>query len=440
MANEAREGVYLAHPKGLHRGLHLRGVHWVQYISPGRWGKMLWFLIFLYLALFPFGQFTRLPFPFLPNEVRVYLTDVLVGMIGVVWLFSFERGPLSKLKSFPAVVPFLVAALFSLLLAIPHLEVSEILISSLYFIRLASYFLFAGVVWSLVKTKKEQSLILGSLAIIGIAVAVFGWVQYLFYPDLKFLLAVGWDEHVNRIVGTFFDPSFTSIILVFTLILLFGRALRSSHLRGVHWVQHVSPGRWALLLVIFLALLFTYSRSGYLAFLAGAAAYSVITKNYKVVALGVLLLFSGIFLLPKQTSEGTKLERTASVLLRVENWKEGLALFKEHPLFGVGFNTLRYTRPGLVEEKYGPSHAAAGIDNSFLFVLATMGVVGFAAFVNLVVAIVKRGMESKGSRAVLIPTLVAAFVHSLFVNSLFYPWVLGWLALLFAGTLRAVKN
>lgn len=430
----------MAPPKQERLSVHLGGVHWMQIVSPPRWGKVLWLLLFLYLVLFPFGQFIRLPLPFLPPEVRVYATDILVGLIGVIWLFSLAGGRLARLRLRKEFFVFPTASLFSLLLAVGGLEPKEILVSSLYLIRLVSYFLFVGAVWDLVRTKEEQSLILNSLVCVGCAISVFGLVQYVIYPDLRVLLTFGWDEHLNRIVGTFLDPNFTSIILVFTLILLSSRVL---HLRGVHWVQRVSPRRWAwaLILVIFSALLLTYSRSGYLAFVAGMGALSYLARSPKIFLLSSAAILMGIFLLPKQTSEGTKLERTTSAILRIENLKEGVGIFREHPVFGVGFNTLRYTRPSLAEEKYGPSHAAAGIDNSFLFVLVTTGIVGFAAFINLAAVIVKESLSflNRG-RVIIIPTFAALFVHAMFVNSLFYPWALGWLALLLAGTLRAVKD
>ncbi|MBI3289959.1 O-antigen ligase family protein [Candidatus Microgenomates bacterium] len=424
----------MAYPKQKSLGLHLRGVGIKQ---------LLWFPLFTYLVAFPFGQFTRLPLNFLPGEVSLYLTDLLVGVIGVVGVVWGKNKPTPLDKSF---LLFITAALFSLMLASAALTPVQVAISSLYLIRLLFYGLFFSTIHSLIKNGSEKKLVLNSLLVVGIAVSAIGFVQYFLYPDLRALLMLGWDEHINRIVGTFLDPNFTSIILVFTLILM------GSHLRGEIGRSMSTPRRWVmggcLGLLVFTALLLTYSRSGYLAFAASAAAYSIILpsslragKNLRIMILAAVLLAVGIFILPKQTSEGTKLERITSITLRVENLKGGLNLFQQSPVFGVGFNTLRYFRHerGRLAE-YGPSHSASGLDNSFLFVLVTTGVVGFITFLKLLREIIRESMGSKGGRVIIIPTIVAVLVHSMFVNSLFYPWVLGWLAVLLAVTLRTGKD
>ena len=386
---------------------------------------LLWFLLFLYLVVFSFGQFNRLPLTFLPAEVKIYFTDILVGIIGIIGTCFWKAK-----KEFPFARPlfvFMVAAFFSLIVASVSLTASDTIASSLYLLRLVSYGLFFFTVWNLIKTNRENELILNSLIVIGVAIAVFGWIQYFLFPDLRALLTIGWDEHMNRVVGTFLDPNFTSIILVFTLILILG----VEPLNG--------PIKWAVFSVVLIALLLTYSRSGYLAFVAAIIVYSIILKNIRIGILGAVLLIGGIFLLPKQTSEGTKLERTASLNLRMENLREGWELFQVHPVFGVGFNTLRYTREPQAE-KYGPSHAASGFDNSFLFVLVTTGIVGFVAFINLLWQIIREVWSVEKMRAILIPSFAALAVHCLFVNSLFYPWVLGWLVLLLAAGLRPSEN
>ncbi len=426
----------MASSKSKNLGLHPWGVN----------SKLLWFLLFGYLVVYPFGQFTRIPLYFLPGEVSLYLTDLIVGVIGIVGGIWGKNKITPLNKTFCI---FLIAALFSLTLASTRLSLNQTLISGLYLIRLLFYGLFFSTVYNLIQNDKEKKLVLDSLVLVGCATAIGGLIQYFLYTDLRSLLFFGWDEHVNRVAGTFLDPNFTSIILVFTTLLIFGLSHQmtgashqltgASHLGGVRWLQQVSPARWILVSVIFFTLLLTYSRSGYLAFVAGLAVYSIILKNIRIWVLGIALLMVGIFVLPKETSEGTKLARTTSINLRIENWQESLELFLAHPVFGVGFNSLRYVRePGV--EKYGPSHAASGVDNSFLFVLATTGVVGFIAFLQVLKEIIIASWTNKNARIVTIPTLVALFIHSLFVNSLFYPWVLGWLALLLAAVLRPSKD
>lgn len=387
--------------------------------------KFIWILIFLYLVTFPFGQLTRLPLEFTNfPEIRVYLTDILVGVIGMIgatkWLVGKNHSnPLGN-----ELLGFLLIVILSLLLTIPRLESREVLVSSLYLLRLFAYGLFYITICNLIKTQKEHLLIRQSLILIGTMMAIFGWLGYFLFPDTRSLLNLGWDEHYQRIIGTFLDPNFLGIILVLALILVVFNFLKKKNFN------------WILLLgFLFLTLLFTYSRSSYLAFLAGLGTISLIFRQTRLLVIPAVLLLTGIFLLPRPDGEGVKLERTASSIARLENWQESLQFVKESPLFGVGFNTLRFVREsqGLLNEKYGVSHASFGVDNSFLFVLATTGIVGLITFLSLLFKISKTG-------PVILSSIIAVSIHSLFNNSLFYPWVMGWLILLLITSRGEIKN
>ena len=109
-----------------------------------------------------------------------------------------------------------------------------------------------------------------------------------------------------------------------------------------------------------------------------------------------------------------KLERWFSIEQRFDNYREGIGLWQKSPIFGLGFNALRYYRNDPI------SHSAGGLDSSLLFVLATTGVVGLLAYLNLL-----RWLWQKS--LLLCVSLAALLVHSLFVNSLFYAFVMIWL-------------
>ncbi len=53
---------------------------------------------------------------------------------------------------------------------------------------------FVGVFRLVSKNKKLTNLLVRSLIGLGIFVAIFGWIQYLFYPDLRPLYLIGWDD------------------------------------------------------------------------------------------------------------------------------------------------------------------------------------------------------------------------------------------------------
>ncbi|HSX08851.1 MAG TPA: O-antigen ligase family protein, partial [Candidatus Saccharimonadales bacterium] len=149
-------------------------------------------------------------------------------------------------------------------------------------------------------------------------------------------------------------------------------------------------------------------------------------------------------------SEGTNLFRTTSSNARVATSQDALIIFQKNPILGVGFNAYRYARlthpltclpAGRSSSKGGETltvdHGGAGTDNSFLFVLATTGIVGFVAYLYLLWSMVKVGKTNLGENpysAVLIASLIALCVDSFFINSLFYPFILVWVWIVIALT------
>ncbi|MGB9706818.1 MAG: hypothetical protein ACPLXP_01965, partial [Microgenomates group bacterium] len=106
--------------------------------------KIINFLLFGYLVLFPFGQLTRLPvkledFP----EVNLYLTDLVVGFLGVIGGIRVIREIRERKYKLPVLakpmVVFLGITAFSLLVNIPQLQGREVIVGALYWLRLLAY-------------------------------------------------------------------------------------------------------------------------------------------------------------------------------------------------------------------------------------------------------------------------------------------------------------
>ncbi len=384
--------------------------------------KVITSLFFVYLVLFPFGQLIRLPlFSFGFPEVHLYLTDVVLFFFLFFWLIWRFLIIKRKYKAPFLTKPILVfsgISLSSLLVASFRFSGLEVLISSLYLFR---WLVYAGIYFVLADLKNEfKKNIFNYLIVIGFFVAVFGLIQYLLYPNLKFLEVLQWDPHFYRVAGTFLDPGFTGLILVLTLILII----------KLGWDKKNKKG-WILMgLFVFAMLVLTYSRASWLSFLVGAGAVALFKKSFRFLVLIMLFLTMGWFLVPRPSGEGGKLERTYSIEARTENYKQAFGVFQKNPLLGVGFNTYRYAQRdyGLVdEEKWQLSHSAAGTDSSILFVLATTGILGLFAYLWLYLKAL-RGFKS----IIITASILAVFTHSFFLNSLFYPWVMAWLWFLLA--------
>lgn len=229
---------------------------------------------------------------------------------------------------------------------------------------------------------------------------IFGLVQYFFWPDFTSFKSLNWDPHLYRLVSTFFDPTFTALIYLFLVIIAF--------------LDKKFPLRKIVLVISYLALALTYSRSSYLCFFIAFTFIAYQKKNLKIFILSSILIFSTIILLPRFEGEGTKLERTSSIVAKVENYKEGFNLFLKSPIIGHGYNNLFYIRQ--IENQN--SHANSGFDGSLMTILTTSGTLGLILFIlGLKMVFIQGNLITK-------TILISVLFHSLFANSLLYPWIL----------------
>jgi len=186
-----------------------------------------------------------------------------------------------------------------------------------------------------------------------------------------------------------------------------------------------------------LALVLTYSRGSYVAFLV---ALCVILwrsgyKKFIVAAFGVLVVFIIAVELVSPRSEGTKLLRTASIHDRLVSLEQVATIISHHPFLGVGFDAYRYAqeREGFLLSRADTTHSGAGTDNSFLFVFATTGIAGLVAYLLMTYNILKVSYISKTvAGKTLFSSYIALIVGSFFVNALFYPFLLVWVWMLIA--------
>lgn len=350
-------------------------------------------MIASFLLLISIGVGNLYKFSFFSPDVHVSILDIVVfGLTIFTLIFKFKSWLLT-IKQFKhlttPILVFFTVAFISLVLALPSYGWQAVVVGSMYLVRWIVYTLFFASIIQLIKAKNLRSL----LCLIGLIIVVTGFVQYFAFPDIRPLQYLEWDPHYYRLVGTFLDPGFTGLLLVFTLILFIDQ-----------------PILW---IISYLAFALTYSRASYLAFLVSMAYISWKQKVRKFFIKILLLFVLTIFLLPRAPDgEGVKLERTSSIQARIESWKTAWGIFIHHPVLGVGFDTYRYAQKGNLK-----SHSGAGADSSLLFVAATTGFVGLLTYLWYLRRLPK-------------PYLVALLVHSLFLNSLFYPGVMVWLSLL----------
>ena len=323
-------------------------------------------------------------------------------MAALIYLVLARKEGLKVLNPFR---DFLIIALFSIIYSSFNFKSLSALTGFLYMLRVIIYFYLYKLSFNVIKeNSKLKPTIFNSLLLVSLAVSVFGWIQYFLYPDLTSLKYLGWDDHLYRLVGTFLDPGFTGLIIVFGAVLSFFRK------------------KYILLFFLLVTLAFTYARAGYLAFAVSLFFASLILKQFKMFLIILICFLIVVFLLPKPGGEGVNLARTYSISSRLLNYKETFEIFKKSPVFGVGFNNLCLYKGSII------SHSCSGSDSSLLLILATTGIIGFMVFIASALKILARLNRGFYSKTFLV-LLSAVFVHSLFVNSLFYPWVMGYLAI-----------
>ncbi len=366
------------------------------------------FLLFLFL--FPFGEIVRLPI--YPN-VSIHPSDIVIGILAIC-SFSLLR---KKTNSYFFRPILLVLGVFFLSLAV-HLftyRPNELFVSVLYYIRFVCSLFFLLILSSFDGTFKKR--IPGFLTVLGFIIVLLGYVQYFLYPDLRNLYYAGWDEHLYRMFSTFLDPNFAGAFFVMYFLFLVGMIFQNGKKRVLlYGIAFLTLG----------AIFLTYSRSAYLMLGVSLIAFFLLQKQKKALfgLLGIVLLLPLLlFFSPK--SEGTNLLRTASGFARVAAFDNAITLWRENPVFGVGFNAYRYAQEkhGFFVPKDIENHAGAGTDNSFLFVLATTGITGFLAYIYFWYAVFKKTCKN----TVIFATIVGIFVNAFFINSLFYPFLLEFL-------------
>lgn len=374
--------------------------------------------LFLFLVIFPFGQITRMSFDLLSLNIPLLPLDIIAGLAALYSLFfQRKKSSITKYLSF-----FFFVCLFSFVLSVFYFG-KEVVYGLFYLIRLFSYFMFFNYVWNFIKENKaNKNLMMSSLLGVSVVSAVFGWIQYLAVPDLRPLFYLNWDDILYRLTGTFLDPTYLGLILVFGLMISVNRLIE----------KRSAPN---ILITVFLltTLAFTYSRASYLALLVGLGTLALLKKKIKKVLLVGVFLLALLPFLPTSKSPINVLTRTFTINARFTNYKETLQIFSKHPLLGVGYNNLCIARNIYLYETPFSSHACSGSDSSLLFILAATGVVGMMVFVGVVLRI---GKILGSATPIIFASITALFVHSFFSNSLFYPWIMGYMGILLATGIK----
>lgn len=382
--------------------------------------KLVFFLYLLLLIIFPLGVLIRIT-PFI--NVNIYPQDLLVGLIFLITLIFYIKRGFRYKNIFKPIFIFNLIAIMSLIINSVWLSGMELLVALSYLLRLDAYFslLFLGLFGF---NKLQVKILKKTFLVSSLFVVIFGFVQFIFYNNLRNLYYLGWDEHLYRLFSTFLDPNFMGLFLALLSVFLLGRFIRAKKTTGHNFSF--------LIFISFtlLALILTYSRTAIISLLLGTSFLFVYLRKIKLLAVSIILLLSGVVVLSNFSIEGMNPLRIASSEARLESMEEALKIFFESPIYGVGFNTYRYAqieRGFRNEGQSALSNADAGTDNSLLFVLATTGFIGLLAYLNIwrIIVIKIKDLE-KSDKAIVFSIIAALFLGSFFINALFYMPIMLW--------------
>ena len=352
--------------------------------------------ILLFISLLA-GQLGRIQ---ITSDIAIYFHDT------VIFCYLLLHVQFKKVEFAKALLLVFVVCLVSLIANFSRFELSEIAVGLLYLLRFCMY---TSVFFLVLQSKKTQSHWFHWLYFLGVGYAVTGFFQLLLYPNLRNISYLGWDPHYYRLFSTLFDPNFVGGIIVLCLFLGF-------------YLLTITKSKFLVFitqLVLLIALLLTYSRSSFVALIVGLIVYIVLTKKWIYIIFLVLIPLVVLFF-PSIGGISTDIGRMWSIIARLDNSKEALNLFIHYPIFGNGFAMQR-------------------IDSSILFILVTTGVIGIVAFTNLGIHLIRSGfcITKQPLKAVYFSILTALIIHSIFVNSLFYPQILIWFWIFIGITSRS---
>lgn len=298
----------------------------------------------------------------------------------------------------------------------------------------------------------------------GLLIALIGIFQFVFLPDLRFLQYQNWDDHLNRLTFPYLDPSFTgAILLVFVIINWCGQTRRSV---SPKFQRGESVPAMIVSFVEMTAILLTFSRATWMA--GGVVLMIYYVGRLKRVGLyvwkisGLLVGFAALFvfivgaglrparpshwlgtprgsgdppLRKNGTSYGNEIFRTETLVSRLTGINKAIAIWKKNPIFGVGFNNYKtYQLKNMYGIKNGiKNRGEASVENSYVFVLATSGILGLTVFLRWMFGLL---CEQSGVKRYVFASVL---IGSIFNNLFFYPFILLLIFLIARDSLREYR-
>lgn len=242
-----------------------------------------------------------------------------------------------------------------------------------FFLKLTEYILIFIIVVDVVNTKKRFNLVICVLSFSLLFIGLDGFFQVIAKHDLF--------RHrklfQSRVTASFINPNDLGSYLITLIPLILS-------LIFVNFNKKIRVSLIILSIIALSALMFTFSKGAWLAFLAALFFFGFYTKKRYVLCMLAVLFIVGLILpLFFHFSSMELVKRLASfssdagAIDRKFLWLAALRMFYAKPLFGVGLGTFmeNYQRFWLQ-----PTTQIAYTHNCYLQALAETGIIGLGAF------------------------------------------------------------
>lgn len=398
-----------------------------------RWNLRATHILLIALSLYAIGNLGRIPLLDLGSrQAPILINDLCVGAVLVAGLLAMANARSIRLNAVAlAAMTFACIGALSALAAIPRFGLTwfEVAASLAYLARWLFYFgLYVVVINCLRRDDIDRTWRVIERTVL--VMAVFGVIQAAFLPNFAFIVfpELGpkeFDAQKNRLVSTILDPNIMAAIIGVVLLVVLARMSFG-----------VTVPLWKPLL-LFASLLLTLSRGGLLSFCIGALVLLSVkgfTRPFMRFAAVITVLALGAlpWLIPYASQYRRFSISDESALARVITWQRAIGAFLESPWFGIGFNTY-----GFVQERRGYERLGAvsySAEGGLLFIAVMTGLVGLAVFLVMLWLVFRRSRRGwlnthsppalRGLCLGVGAATVAVLVDSLFVNSLFVPFVM----------------
>jgi putative inorganic carbon (HCO3(-)) transporter len=311
------------------------------------------------------------------------LTSIGVALVLLVW--CVKKTVLQEKPVLPrALVIFSALLFFSFAASLTH---SEYLGQSLYalFFKYGKYLLLMMAIADGIKDKRVATRLALVLCLTATLICWDGFYQFFSGRDLFLQRLPGkldvyhgaFEFHSFRITATF--PAANTMASYLVPVLMLGLALSFFYReksRNAHWAKG------ACLASMVACLLLTFSRGGLIACLGGVLILAFLFR--KKILWVIPLVFLVVFLFGKNLYGNRAVHDGAidpTVETRLVMLKDATAMLRTHPWTGIGLNTYYKTHEKNRTLAIPPSYA----HNSYIQMIAEVGIMGFMAFMALMI-------------------------------------------------------